>query len=73
MSRDARVIIDCSRDDVVALKDDKSSREETEEKERDNTESTVTEERTEPTVRQSRDLVPLPKDRKVIINSKWDF
>ena len=45
MTRDSRVIIDCSRDDVD------SSKEETEEQERDNKESTVTEERTEPTVR----------------------
>ena len=53
MTRDSRVIIDCSRDDVEALEDDNSLKEETEEQERDNKESTVTEERTEPTVRRS--------------------
>ena len=51
MTRDSRVIIHCSRDDVEALEDDNSLKEETEEQERDNKESTVTEERTEPTVR----------------------
>ena len=53
MTRDSRVIIDCSNDDVEALEDNNSSREETEEQERDNKESTVTEEITEPTVKRS--------------------
>ena len=40
MTRDSRVIIHCSRDDVEALEDDNSLKEETEEQERDNKEST---------------------------------
>ena len=60
---------DCSRDGVEALEDDNSSREETEEQERDNKESTVTEERTEPTVRRYNREMSRPDYYGIWVNS----
>ena len=69
MTRDSRVIIHCSSDDVEALEDDNSLKEETEEQERDNKESTVTEERTEPTVRRYNCEMSRPDYYGIWVNS----
>ena len=69
MTRDSQVIIDCSRDDVEALEDDNSLKKETEKQERDNNERTVTEERTEPTVRRSNRETSRPNYYGIWVNS----